>query len=89
MQKGSVILEMLKKYAKLIKEGLFWICNRGFEALFQFDSWDGFSPIMSRYPNLQDLCQCFLDIGWSQVVDFKTCYLCGHVEVFRWKVPSA
>ena len=32
--KGSVIWHTLKKGAKLIKDGLFWICNNGEEAQF-------------------------------------------------------
>lgn len=32
--RGSCIWDTLKKGAQLIKDGLFWICNRGSEALF-------------------------------------------------------
>jgi hypothetical protein len=32
--KGSMICNTFKRGAKLIKKGLFWICNRGLDALF-------------------------------------------------------
>lgn len=70
--KGSVIWGTLKKGADLIKDGLFWICKRGTEALFWSDSWDGFPTILSQFPNLVTLCQRFLKVGWSRVSDFKS-----------------
>lgn len=55
VQKGSVIWNTLKKGVALIKDGLFWICERGEEALFWLDSLDGFHPITSQYLNLMIL----------------------------------
>ena len=52
-----MIGDTLKIGAKLIKEGLFWICKRGAVAQFWSDSWDGFPPIISQFPNLVFLCQ--------------------------------
>ena len=34
MGKGSCVWNTLKKGAQLIKEGRFWICNGGLDALF-------------------------------------------------------
>ena len=45
--KGSVIWDTLKKGAKLIKDGLFWICKSGPEAQFWSGSWDGYPTIIS------------------------------------------
>lgn len=45
----------LKKGVALIKEGLFWICYKGEEAMFWSDSWDGYTPILRQYPNLEAL----------------------------------
>lgn len=82
---GSVIWGTLKKGATLIKEGLFWICKKGIEALFWSDSWDGFLPIVSQFPSLLTLCQHFLEVGWSRVSDFKSFHPCGQLEVVGWK----
>jgi hypothetical protein len=54
--KGSAIWKTLKRGARLIKDGLFWICRQGSEALFWSDSWDGFPPLISEFPNLIPLC---------------------------------
>lgn len=86
--KGSVIWDTLKKGAKLIKDGLFWICNNGEEAQFWSDSWDGYPPIIFQFPNLLGLCQQFQDAGWSRVRDFKSFFPCGQMEMAKWKPPD-
>ena len=61
--KGSCIWDTLKKGAQLVKEGLFWICNRGSDTLFWQDSWDGHPPILSSFPQLLPLYHSFTNIG--------------------------
>ncbi|XP_059077196.1 uncharacterized protein LOC131876295 [Cryptomeria japonica] len=86
--KGSCIWDTLKKGAQLIKEGLFWICNRGSEALFWQDSWDGHPPILSSFPQLQPLCNIFSDAGWIKVEHFKTVKRTSQATVACWKDPQ-
>lgn len=85
--KGSCVWNTLKRGAQLIKEGLFWICNSGADALFWQDSWDGHPPLITSFPQLQPLCQALLNAGWSKVEHFKTV---KHVklEVACWKDPQ-
>ena len=85
--KGSVIWDTLKKGAKLIKDGLFWICKSGAEAQFWLNSWDGYPPIISQFPNLVLLCQQFLEASWSRVSDFNSFSPCGQMEMAKWKSP--
>ena len=42
---------------------------------------------MSSYPHLQDLCQIFVEAGWSHVADFKSQQSLGQISVSRWKSP--
>lgn len=77
----------MKRGAQLVKQGLFWICNKGVEALFWWDSCDGFPPILSQFPHLQALSTTFFDAGWSRVEDFKITLRLGQGEVVRWKEP--
>ena len=86
--KGSVIWDTLKKGAKLIKEGLFWIYKSGAEAQFWSDSWDGYPSILSQFTNLVVLCQRFLEAGWSRVSDFKSFFPCGQMGMAKWKSPD-
>ena len=83
-----MIWDTLKKGAKLIKDGLFWICRRGAKAQFWSDSWDGYPPITSQFPNLGILCQWFQEAGWSRVRDFKSFFLYGQMEMAKWKSPD-
>ena len=83
-----MIWDTLKKEAKLIKDGLFWICKRGVEAQFWSDSWDGYPPITSQFPNLMIISQHFLEARWSWVIDFKTWLPCGQMEMAKWKSPD-
>ena len=59
MGKGSCVWNTLKKGTQLIKEGLFWICNGGLDALFWQDSWDGHPPMISSFPQNQPLYHTF------------------------------
>ncbi|XP_057871389.2 uncharacterized protein LOC131077832 [Cryptomeria japonica] len=86
--KGSCIWDILKKGAQLVRNGLFWICNNGSDALFWLDSWDGHPPILSSFPQLLPLCQMFSDAGWIKVEHFKTVKRMGHLEVSCWKDPQ-
>lgn len=51
-----MIWDTPKRGVKLIKEGMFWICNKGSKSLFWYDSWDGYPSIISKFPHLQPLC---------------------------------
>ena len=84
MGKGSCVWNTLKKGTQLIKEGLFWICNGGSDALFWQDSWDGHSPMISSFPQLQPLYHTFTNAGWFKVKHFKTVKHLGLVEVTCW-----
>ena len=86
--KGSCIWDTLKKGAQLVKEGLFWICNRGSDTLFWQDSWDGHPPILSSFPQLLPLYHSFTNAGWSKVEHFKTIKNLGQIEVTCWKAPE-
>ena len=86
--KGSCIWDTLKKGAQLVKEGLFWIFNRGSDTLFWQDSWDGHPPILSSFPQLLPLYHSFTNAGWSKVEHFKTIKNLGQIEVTCWKAPE-
>lgn len=81
MGKGSYIWDTLKKGAQLVKEGLFWICNRGSNTLFWQDSWDGHPPILSIFPWLLPLSQYFTNARWIKAEHFKTVKHLGQVEM--------
>lgn len=66
----------------LFKRGLFWICNKGVDALFRYDSCDSYPPLISVFPHLQPLCNNLVEARWSKVKDFKTIQTLGQVEVF-------
>jgi hypothetical protein len=83
-----MVWHTLKIGAQLVKRGLFWICNRGSEALFWNDSWDGNPPLLSMYPHLQALCDSFLAAGWDTVAHYKIAYNLGLAVGYRWKNSS-
>ena len=86
--KGSCIWNTLKRGAQIVKEGLFWICNNGSDTLFWQDSWDGFPPILSSFPQLIPLSQTFCTAGWIRVEHFKSVKRLGLVEITCWKNPQ-
>ena len=61
----------LKIGAHLVKRSLFWIFNRGIEALFWSDLWNGHPPLLSSHLHLQPLCDFFLSVGWNKVANYK------------------
>lgn len=83
--KGSCIWDTLKRGGQLVKEGLFWICNKGSDTLFWQDSWDGHPPILSSFPQLLPLPQHFINAGWLKVENFKSVKRLGQVEITCWK----
>lgn len=78
----------MKTGVVLVKRGLFWICKRGFEALFLLDAWDGFPSILSMYPHLQTLCDSFHAAGWDKVAHYRTPYQVRPVVGYRWRHSS-
>ena len=65
--------------AHLVKRSLFWIYNKGTEALFWSDSWNGHPPLLSSHPHLQYLSDFFLSAGWNKVAHYKEAYHLGLV----------
>lgn len=89
MGKGSLIWNTIKRGASLMKEGLFWIINRGNLAHFWLDSWDGHPPILSSHPQLQALGESFVEAGWSNVDSFKVSSSVGTFVVYQWRHSSS
>ena len=83
-----MIWNTLKFGAQLVKDGLFWICHSGSQALFWLDSWYGHPLILTTHPQLHALYQSFSDAGWDTVNLYKIEYVSGLAPSFHWKHPS-
>ena len=77
-----------RKYEIFLIAKLFWICNRGTEALFWSDYWNRQPPLLSSHPHLQSLCDFFLSSGWNKVVHYKEAYCLGFAMGYKWNNSS-
>ena len=80
-----MIWNTLKFGAQLVKDGLFWICHSGSQALFWLDSWDGHPSILTIHPQLHSLYQHFISVDWDIVNFYKIGYVQGLAPSFHWK----
>jgi hypothetical protein len=71
-----------------VKDGLFWICYSGSQALCWLESWDGHPLIITTHPHLHALYQNFSDASWDIVNFYKIGCVRGLAPSFQWKHPS-